>query len=247
LILANDSTPDIEVQVGVGSTIDSTDTVNMILSSVITKQIDATWDAGDDAGGMNDGEAVGNDTWYHVFLLSTAGGADVDMGFDTDVDATNLLADAAVIAAGLTKYRRLGSVLTDGNGDIILFAQMGDTFLWDVPPEDRNNANPGTNAVLAGLSIPLGIQTEAKISFKLKDTSPVATTAALITSPDQADSAASGTVYDLTVGADSFRDAISKNVRSDSSSQIRYRVNNSDAGVSVIIMTHGWIDPRGKS
>ena len=58
---------------------------------------------------------------FHVYLLGNAAGTSADIGFDTSLTATNLLADAAVIAAGLTTYRRVGSVLTDGSANIIAF------------------------------------------------------------------------------------------------------------------------------
>jgi hypothetical protein len=219
----------------------------MILSSVITKQIDATWDAGDDAGGMNDGEAVGNDTWYHVFLLSTAGGADVDMGFDTDVDATNLLADAAVIAAGLTKYRRLGSVLTDGNGDIILFTQRGDEFLLDAISKDYHNSSMGTNAVLVPIMAPLGIIVDALLVYRIVDSTPSGNVYSVITSPSQTDLAASNVNYTNSTSEFAETSFFSGTIRTDVLSQIRLRSDTSQADIYGTVLTRGWIDSRGKS
>ena len=44
-----------DVQIEVGNCIDSADSVKMLLSSVLTKQIDANWAVGDDAGGFPSG------------------------------------------------------------------------------------------------------------------------------------------------------------------------------------------------
>ena len=127
--MSNDTDSDHDIAIAVGECRNTGDDCNLVLSSVLTKQIDATWAAGDDAGGMNDGDSVGNNEWFHVFLIGAPGGA-VDAGFDTNTDASLLLADAAVAAAGFTKYRRIGSVRTDGSANIVAFVQYGDEFVW---------------------------------------------------------------------------------------------------------------------
>lgn len=88
-----------------------------ITPSTITKQIDATWASGNNEGGLADALTVANNTIYYCFLLTD--GTDVDYGFDTAVDASNLLADTAVVAAGLNQYVKIGSLLTDGSANII--------------------------------------------------------------------------------------------------------------------------------
>lgn len=137
LTMSNDTDTQHDILVAVGQAKDSTDAVNLILSTAITKQLDATWASGDDVGGLNDTDyATGSsgpevNTWYHVFLLGGSGG--VDVCFDKDISATNCLADSAVTAANLTKYRRIGSILTDASENIVNFEQVGNHFQWDDP------------------------------------------------------------------------------------------------------------------
>jgi len=128
-------------------------------ASALTKQIDSTWAAGDDAGGLSAGVALAVDTWYHCFVLSNANGTTTDFGFDTSVTAANLLADAAVIAAGLTKYSLVESILTDGSSNIIGFNMIissgGDKVVyWDTTVQD-DVTEPETATSIA-LSTPLG-------------------------------------------------------------------------------------------
>lgn len=118
-VITLDADTDHDFNVTAGRWRSADDAVVIVLASEITKQGDATWAAGDDAGGMNDSDALGNNETFHIFLLSTADGVTtVDVGLDTDPDATNLLADTAVAAASLTKYRRIGSIKTDGSANI---------------------------------------------------------------------------------------------------------------------------------
>jgi len=88
------------------------------LASALTKQLDAEWAAGTNAGGLANSLTIANDTIYYCFALSSADGSTVDFGFDTSLVATTLLADADVVTAGLTKYKRIGTILTDGSANI---------------------------------------------------------------------------------------------------------------------------------
>lgn len=245
LILSNngdDAANDIDIAVGSARSAD--DAIFMRLTSALTKQANATWASGDDAGGMAEGESLAEGT-VHVFLLSTATGGSVDVGFDTDPDATNLLADTAVVAASLTKYRRIGSLTVNSDPAFIAFSQRGDKFLLDVPVQDENNTNPGTNAITPALSVPSGIQVDACFSFYLRDGTPVGI-AYLVTSPDQADTDPGATVDDGNTTVDGENIATRMTIRTNTSGQIRYRLSGSAGTARVEITTHGWIDSRGK-
>lgn len=242
LVLSNDSTPDEEVKIVPGECRDAAHSVNMVLASILTKQINNTFALGDDAGGMNDGDAVGASEWFHVHLLSNADGTVVDAGFDTSITAAGLLADAAVIAAGLTKYRRIGSVLTDATSDILKFLQVGDEVLWTVSvPELTTGAieadSPGTTIEIA---TPVGVRTRAHLAvnagtntkalvFAPGDRTPEAPSLTGVPAPHVGTSAdASGQVFVLT----------------DTSSQIRVRVDVDSTDSSISCM--GYIDRRGR-
>lgn len=155
LITSNNTTDaahDIDVATGKCRSID--DTTDIKLSSLITKQIDAAWAAGTNAGGLASGVSLTANTKYFVFILGFEGGT-ADVGFDTSSTAVNLLADAAVIAAGYNKYRRIGSVLTDGSSNILAYHQYGDYFYFDTPILDYSNPALTTTFVTITLSTPL--------------------------------------------------------------------------------------------
>jgi len=108
LVLSNDTDTDHDIQIGTGSCGDSTGEYLLALSSVLTKQIDANWAEGDDAGGFPSGLSLTADTWYHVFLIykiSALGVITIDGGFDTSTTAANLLSDAT----NYTRYRRIST------------------------------------------------------------------------------------------------------------------------------------------
>ena len=241
--LSNDSDAAHDILISTGKWRDAADSVNIVVSSAFTKRIDATWAAGDDAGGMEDGDTVGNNEWFHVHLLSSADGATVDAGFDTSVTATNLLADTAVVAAGLTNYRRIGSVLTDGSANILAFTQIGDWFFWTDPPLDVNTQQPGTSGTAYALSVPPGVNSRVKINYVLSggsggdlyyirelqnnDEAPSATVEPLVTDIQNASSAA-GSWIGMT----------------NTSKQIFVRCSNASSAIE--IATLSWQDRRGR-
>lgn len=242
LTLSNNSTDsDHDIDIFVGIARDAGDALNMVLSTMLTKQIDGTWAAGNDAGGLADALSVASGTWYHVHLLSSADASTVDAGFDTSNSAANLLADTAVIAAGLTKYRRIGSVLTDGSSNIVLFVQNGNVFEWQEAINDLSLSNSlNTTARLDVLSVPTGIDgILAMMDISGGDTSGWSI---LVSSPLNSDVAVSQS--HSNIGGSAARAGGRFIVPVDASAQVRSRadvtVNDYD------IWTTGWIDPRGR-
>ncbi len=104
----------------------------------ITKFSDSTWVEGDGNGGFPDTIVIALDTWYHVFAIMKVDidkfgnrTNTVDVGFDSAVDASNLLADTNVVAAEYTYYRRIGSIKTLTTGtEIREFTQRQDLTLY---------------------------------------------------------------------------------------------------------------------
>src|SRR3990167_8496566 len=145
-----DTDHDITIAVGAAASYHATITSRVLLNltTALTKQIDAAWAVGTNQGGLFSG-AVGNTTWYHVFLIRRSDTGVVDAGFDTSVTAAN-------IPASYDQYRRIGSVLTDGAANILAFVQDGDWFAWAAPVLDVDSDNPGTNAVTATLTVTSG-------------------------------------------------------------------------------------------
>ncbi len=116
--VGTDTDHDIDIAIGTGRADD--DSFGIALESAITKQIDANWAEGTDAGGFPSGLSLSADTEYHIFILGQkVPPYKVDAGFDTSTAAVNLLADATEFDV----YRRIARTTTDGSsnlGEIIL-------------------------------------------------------------------------------------------------------------------------------
>ena len=239
--LSNGTDADNDIDIAVGICKDAAKTTLMALTSILVKQIDVAWVAGSAAGGLFSG-VVANSTWYHVFLIQKDSDNSIDGGFDTSVTAAN-------IPAGYTAYRRLGSVLTNGSATIIKFSQNGDEFLWDVLVKDEGRNNPGTDAVTVGLSTPLGVRVRALLFAYASDNTASAATALLFTAMDTADTIPTASLNSFYVppnaGANSTQSGFVA-LRTDTSSQIRYRQDSSTPDHYTDVFTHGWLDSRGK-
>jgi hypothetical protein len=149
MILSNNgSAPNTDLDITAGKARSKDDATNIILTTGLTKQANHTWAAGTNAGGMAAGVSLTANTWYHVFVLGKANNAaGADIGFDTNINATNLLADANIIAAGYTKIRRVknGSFLTDSSSHIIPAVWMGNTTIWNAAtPMGNTTSCPAT-------------------------------------------------------------------------------------------------------
>lgn len=236
IVLSNDTDTAHDINVTAGQAVESTNNEYLVLSSEQTKQIDVSWATGDDAGGLSSSLTVANDTWYHIFIVDIGG--TVETIIDTSVVCANGIADHTVLT-----YRRIGSVLTDGSANIIGFLQVGNRILWDVPVQDITTTNPGTNAATATLTVPTGLQVFADMAFSLEDNSPSADTFVLITSLDQADTAAASTNFTIYIDSGQETAFAVKNVITNISAQIRYRLSASTADHHVKIHTDGWTDP----
>ena len=107
------------IQVAAGICRDTADTINMNVSSALHRSASAVWVTAATGGGMGV-------TWVktksvHVFVIKT-GASVFDIGFDSVITASNLLARASG-----TKYRRIGSLCcaTQG-GTLRRVVQKGD-------------------------------------------------------------------------------------------------------------------------
>lgn len=123
---ATDAEHDIDILPG--SISDSARTTVITLPATITKiaDISSGWVEGTNQSGFPSGVNGGNiaaDSEYHVFVIAKPDGV-TDGGFDIAADASNLLADAIEY----TRYRRVGSIYTDGSANIIAFVQFGRYF-----------------------------------------------------------------------------------------------------------------------
>jgi len=230
---------DQDIDVAVGECRDSANGCDLVLAAGLTKQLDAAFAAGTDAGGLFSGSPA-NSTGYHVFIIKKDSDDTIDVGFDTSSVATN-------IPAGYTEYRRIGWIKTDygASADIYGFTQIGDTFLWDNPFESVDEANVDqTSAALKTLDVPFGYRVKAMINVRLHDSSDAIT---YLSSPDANDeepsiSAAPLASISLTSSGDSA--IANMEIYTNVSGQIRVRGSANANGFD--ITTLGWIDSRGR-
>ncbi len=239
LILSNeagDTDHDIEVSPGVCRS-DAND-LDMAITTAWIKQIDVVWAVGTGNGGRASGVALSVDTWYHFFEIGKADGSAVDFGFDTDVDAVNLLADAS----GYTSYRRLGSVLTDGSSNILGFIQTGGDFRFNLRITDYSAAAAATSRQTVTLTVPIDVPIMAKIKLSYQDAS--ITHLRLFEVGETDVSPTTNALDDLTADTNSQVVSTEMEIKTDTSAQIQYRTDA--VGNLITIVSKGWRDYRGK-
>jgi len=141
---------------------DITDIFNITNTASITKLISATFVAGTGNGGLATGAVAANTTYHFFAIVNPVTGA-VDVGYDTSLSATNLLANANVIAGGFTKYRRIRSYLTDASGFIRNDIQVGNEFIFNVPAAFvAGAAQVAGTETLRTLDVPSGLNLKVK-------------------------------------------------------------------------------------
>ena len=224
--ISNGTDTDHDIDFSAGTVADSTSVANLTLAAM-TKQLDAIWAAGDDAGGLFSG-TIAADTVYHCFVIESDDGTTIDAGFDTSITAAN-------IPSGYTRYRRVGSIITDSSSNILTFYQAGNRFALTTKPLDINDTTPSTGSrTLYPLTVPTGISVLANVRFVFSNS---VSSQMLITSPSDDDVAPSAlyyTMYDL--GSTDIGEA-SGVWLTDTSAQIGGR--STDASVSAF---RGWVE-----
>jgi hypothetical protein len=138
-----DANNDIDFTAGIAR--DSTNAVSIVCAALI-KRLDAVWVVGTNQGGLDTG-AKANSTWYHCFAICKADGSGGDFLFSTSLSSPTM-------PATYTAFRRVGSVRTNGSGNILGFQQRGDRFSWNTVPIDLNTVTLGTTPLAVTLSAP---------------------------------------------------------------------------------------------
>jgi hypothetical protein len=152
---AGDVTNDIDFSAG--SSISTDATHWPMVGAALTKQLDAAWAVGNNAGGRMSAAAITNTT-YHCFQIRRPDTGVVDYGFD--VSAT-----APTLPTNYTQYRRIASIVRAG-GAIRIFDQAGDVFTYRTAISDRSSTSAAAAALLT-LSVPIGISVLPIMVLKL--------------------------------------------------------------------------------
>lgn len=112
LTLSNGTDTDHDIDITAGQCRDSANSANIDITSALTKQIDASWVAGTNQGGLSSSLTLSASTVYYLHAIIVGGSSDV--GFDTSDVAANLVTDHSA-----TAYRLIGQVVTDGSSNIV--------------------------------------------------------------------------------------------------------------------------------
>lgn len=222
-----------DIDIAVGAARDSTNAVDIILTSALTKRLDASWAVGTNQGGLDTGSKA-TSTTYHVWLIKRS---------DTDVEDVlfSTSASSPTMPANYDFRRLIGSIRTDGSSNILQFVQEGDYFLLKDPVVDVNVSNLGTTATLYALSTPSGLKTIALVDGYFSNSN-AGNNACYISSPDQTDTAASSLYNVLDIGTGPGN--IQMQILTDTSRQIRARADTASSNLR--IQTRGWIHNRGR-
>lgn len=241
LILSNaaDATNDITVTAGVAR--NSANTADMSLAAAITKQLDAVWASGTNAGGRF-AASISDALWY-VFLISN--GATVDVGFSTNADPTS----DPNYPSGYTSYRRIGFIIRS-SGAILGFTQNAnapDYIRLNAPVADVAVSNNTTTTAVTVTSL-CPPNCEADLSVVLDPTGTASGTYYLRIRPSsEPNVAASATSFDFMAKIDTAYYPASgpKRVQVDASRQYAYRKEGgANSGVNLRIYINGWYDRR---
>lgn len=228
LTTANAADADHDITVAVGSARDDADGDNITLASAITKQIDAAWSVGNNAGGLDTG-TVAIDTWYYVWLIKRSDTGVVDALFSAS-------SSAPTMPTNYDTKRLIGFALTDGSANIIGYTQNNNYWMWNTLPLDEITTAGGTVAVTITLSVPAGFKVLAKVNFMADGVY------GYISSLDQDDQAPAASVSPLaTVRGNAILMPTQAEVWTNTSSQVRRRLSgNDDTGTATI----GWFIER---
>lgn len=236
LTMANNATsPNTAIDTAAGVA-NSDDASTLMTLTAFSKNANAGWAVGTGNGCLDTGSALAASTWYHLFVIAR-----------TDTGVVDLLCSTSATAPSFpspyTKKRRIGSFRTNSSSQILGFSQVGDDFLWKAPMADAIGLSVTSPRNLVTTSVPPGVQ--VNVNFTLEAGSTAGATSALLTSPDQADTAALNGQQDLwTNGAGQWA-ASRFTIRTNTSAQIGIRSGGASS-VTYWITTVGWTDARGR-
>lgn len=236
---AGDATNDIDI--AAGNCADSTNVTLLTLASALTKRLDAAWAVGTNQGGLDTG-AIANAT-YHIWLIKRSDTGVVDALFSAS-------ASTPTMPANYDYKRRIGSVVRTG-GAIKAFIQDGDLFMWLVPVADVSVVNPGTSAVTRTLTLPTGIRVKALLSVAGLSSvgaadNPQGIYISDLSVTDSVPSISLMSFYCYNGGAVANQVGGQAAVMTNTSAQVRSRLQVSTANTGLYISTNGWEDSRGR-
>lgn len=235
----SDATNDIDIAAGEAASTESSPAL-MILSSGLTKQLDAAWSVGTNAGGLDTGSIA--DGTYHVWLIQRSDTGVVDGLF-------SLSASSPTMPTNYDRKRRIGSIIRASSA-IRAFTQRGDHFNLTTPVNDISDATvaTGSRTSVTLTGVPAGIVVQAKIAANLENNSAQATFLYFseLTLTDSAPGTSTGFMSLGHGAAASFPVAAEFEIFTDTSRRIGYRGQAASGNIILYGVTKGWVDTRGR-
>lgn len=182
-------------------------------------------------------------SWYYFYEIQRPDTGVVDVCCSQSASAPTT---GGAIPSAYTRYRRIGSALTDGSSQWVKFQQNGDRFDWDAmfSTADVNVTNPGTSAVLRGVSVPTGHKVEAMLSYA--SVNGTNNHQVLVTDPAQTDTAPSGAQCSWICSGAAVITASGRVTCMTTTGQVRTRHSASGGSDTLVLSAVGWIDRRGR-
>ena len=207
--------------------------------SALTKQFDATFALGTNAGGMVSGESIPASSFIYVYAISTADGSLTDIIGTTTKDGSTISGDSVVSANSLTKKEYKGAIPTDSSNNIRpgFYDVSKDEYRFVYKDasgiQDLNTTAPSTSKVAQTISAPPN--SYATISSFVNDND--STVMFILFYEEGQDDGVPGVGQcDIIAGEVGN---VTKEIKTNSSSQIYYRSN--DGGVDYfVISTLSW-------
>lgn len=153
------------VEIGPGACRSFDNAMNLVVSSTLHRTATAQWVTAATGGGRALAATLGNKQTYHFFVFKTAAST-IDIGFDTVLTASNLMARASA-----THYRRVGSFQTGTGGSFGSHSQLHGYVRFHDGAVDANATFTATvgNATTPFhsriLRIPTGLKLRAKVAI----------------------------------------------------------------------------------
>lgn len=230
------------------------DDLNLIVAASAARACDTLWAEGG-AGLMAENGTTGSPIalptsgTVHFFVISEdADPSNQDFCCDTDPYGGNI-GTASSATEGWTVERRVASLTTDSSANLIevdSYELASGLVKYDlqVAVSDYSATAPGNSAVLRAVSVPSGILVDVIHAFSLLQGAADAAGDGIVTSPKVTNVIPTSALHDVSTPSGAARDTSTKLTTTNLSRQIRTRINNSSATVTVAGTTFGWLDRR---
>lgn len=222
-----DTVNDIVISPGLARSSD--DTADIYLPSSITKQLDAVWAVGTNAGGLSTGSI--SNTTYHVYVISRPDTGVVDVLFDTS-------ATSPTLPTNYTKFRRIFSIVRTG-GSIKPYFQDGDMGKWVTQVDDYSASGTRAKSNVT-LTLPVGIRTLGLFQSFINGTGTPNVKMIIFDGVNTAVFVQNQLAASTAITTQTYLEQWT-----DTSAHIQLQISGSVSGGQTLT-TIGWVDSRGK-